>query len=167
MPDPALAHLVSAVRALVGGAGASFTDAEIEEAIRRRLEEHRGLPLYKVVLPDGSAAWYEAGAPDWAADGRFWAGRWVTPAEADWVAGRFRFDPDPGAVLLYGRRADIHLVAADLLDRAAARIAADPDVSVADVRLDRGEIVRRLRDLADHYRSLAWRSGDLMRGDMA
>ena len=165
MPDPALAHLVAAVRALVGAAGADFADADIEEALRRRAIEARGLPLRRVVLPDGTAH-YEAGAPDWASDGRFWSGTWISPAEADWVAGRFRFSPDPGAGYLYGRRFDIYVVAADLLDRWIAQILADPDVSIADVEVNRSEIVRRARALADHYRAMAWGAATLDRGDM-
>lgn len=181
MARASLASLISRVRLLIddpSGAGAVFTDDEIQDALDRRRDEARYVRLREreTITPGqngGTVTTYvtfDAPVGDWeTADLVDATYATLTPATADLDAGRWTTSTEPDLpVMLTGFTHDLYGAAADLLSQRATREADSFDVSADGLTLNRSQKAAAYAARANEYRAKA-RTGSatLVRTDEA
>lgn len=164
MSRASLASIISRVRLLIddpAGAGAVFTDDEIQDALDRRRDEARYLPLDEIgtIAPGGATTYLTFSAPvgNWEDAVLVDAGYAVlTPATSDAAAGRWTTSTQPSLpVMLTGFTHDLYGAAADLLEVRAAKESDSFDVSADGLTLSRSQKATAYAARARDYRARA------------
>lgn len=170
MPRPTLSPLISYVRGLIGdpAPGQDFTDDDIQAALDR-VRALMWLPLDPVPEPGlgGIMNYYEfrARVGFWEASAQLLDNEFnpipsTDIAEADWVAGRFRFNTSrPAGVFISGPAYDPYLAAAELLEMLAARYKADYDFSADGSSFSQSQKVKQILAQAAELRRRAGPQG--------
>lgn len=127
-----MALVLRVARLVNDPAYALWTEDNIQAALDANREEARYLPLAAIptYAAGGAASYltYLAGVGDWEEDVVLYNTQYtaITPATADYTAGRWTFAAEPlRPVLLLGWTYDVYAAAADLLEERAARTAED------------------------------------------
>lgn len=171
-----LLPLVARVRLMVddpGGEGQQFTDAEVQDALDRRRDEARYIPLTEIptILPGGTTTYLIFTAP---------VGAWedgievvnssyepLTPTDADLMNGRFTFAAEPRLpVMLSGFTYDLHGSAGDLLMTLATKESSSYDINADGLSLSRSQKAAAYRERAyEHLAKARTRHMHLVRTD--
>lgn len=155
--------LIDLVERLVGDtANSRFSREEMQTALDVCRVEARYMPLVGVPTRTvGGVAWltYDAaGAGYWETDGVLYDAAYnvLTPATADWTAGRWTFAAAPAQpVRLLGWSHDPYLAAADLLEVRAAQLAEDYDFTTGPDAFKRSQRHGQLLAMAARYRAMS------------
>lgn len=161
MARSTLATIITRVRSLIddpAGAGALFTDDQIQAALDRRRDEARYYPLKarKSIAPGGVTTYktFEAPVGDWETDAALVNSSYypLTPDTTDLQVGRWTFATEPlMPVMLTGFTHDVYGAAGDLLlTRATGEVDAF-DVTADGVTLSRSQKQKAIQERAYGY----------------
>jgi hypothetical protein len=141
--------LVSRIRLMIAdpsGASQQFTDAEIQNALKRRRDEVRYYPIMeKPSISEGGDVTYtdfEAPVGDWDTNVVLTDGDYdvLTPTSTDLVTGEWSFATEPDLpVLITGYTYDIYGTAGDLLMQWHTAVTCAFDVAADDIDLKRSQ----------------------------
>lgn len=150
MARSTLAAMITKVRGLIddpAGAGAIFTDDQIQEALDDRRDEARYYPLaeHETIAPGGASTSYltftsPVGAWEGGVELVNASYTVLTPATSDLWAGRWTFNAEPDLpVMITGFTHDVYGAAGDLLLQRATIESDSFSVSADGLSLQRGE----------------------------
>ncbi|MEZ4542103.1 MAG: hypothetical protein R3C43_19170 [Chloroflexota bacterium] len=134
---------------------------EMQAALDMYRLEARYMPLVGVpTRTGGGVVWltYDAAVPYWESDATFYDAAYdaLTPAAADWTAGRWTFGAEPTApVTILGWSHDPYQAAADLLEIRAAQLAEQYDFTTGPDSFKRSQKQGQLLALAGRYRAMS------------
>jgi hypothetical protein len=177
MARATLASLIAKTRLMIddpAGAGAIFTDDQIQDALDNRRMEARYFPLDEIetITSGGNNTVYltfQAQAGNWEGGVELVNSSYValTPATSDLTVGRWTFSTEPKMpVMLTGFTHDLYGAAADLLAQRATAESDSFDVSADGLTLARSQKAAMYRQRADEYLAKArTRSVPLIRRD--
>ena len=158
-----MAAQIDLVERLVGDtANDRFTREEMQAAldvyrVEARYEPLTGMTTY---APGGAAVvvTFAADAGYWETDAALFDGTYtpLTPAAADWTAGRWTFAAEPTLpVTILGWNHDPYQAAADLLEQRAAQLAEDYDFTTGPDSFKRSQRHGQLLAMAARYRAMS------------
>lgn len=157
--------LIDLVKRLVNDpANAAHSRDDIQAALDLHRVEARYEQLAAVPTWVGGAAEYrvfDAALPYWETDGSFADATYdaLTPATADWTAGRWTFAAAPTQpVYLLGWNHDPYLAAADLLEVRAAQLSEGYDFQTGPDSFKRSQRHKQLLEMAARYREMSPRT---------
>jgi hypothetical protein len=151
-----MVDLIVRVRDIIGdapGAGAVFTDEQVQGALDRHRDELRYVELAEIesIAPGGAVTYKDfraeiAGAQitDWEADAVLYSTSYavLTPSSSDYAAGRWSFAAGQALpVLLTGQTYDVHAAAAELLEEWATKLKLEYDFSASGDAFSRSQKV--------------------------
>lgn len=153
-----------------------FSRNDVQAALDAYRIEARYEELTPIPTKTGSGVSYlifQADTGDWETDGILYDGAYtaITPATADWTAGRWTFATAPARpVYLLGWTHDPYNAAADLLVRRAGQVAENYDFKTGPDSYMRSQARGGLLALAAQYRGLSKGGGlavhEVMRSDV-
>lgn len=154
--------LVDFVERLVNDSeNAAHSEDDIQAALDVHRVEARYEELTAVPTHIGGAAVYrvfDAALPYWETDGQLLDASYnvLTPATADWTAGRWTFAAAPTQpVYLLGWNHDPYLAAADLLEVRATQVSEDYDFQTGPDSFKRSQHQGQLLKMAARYREMS------------
>lgn len=160
------AALIDFVLRLVNDVDAAVHSRDdVQAALDVYRMEARYVSLMPVPTKTGAGTSYltfEADSGDWETDGTLYDGAYaaLTPATADWTAGRWAFATEPvRPVHLLGWTHDPYAAAADLLTVRAAQLSEEYDFKTGPDSYSRSQRGGQLLALAGQYRAMSKTGG--------
>ena len=158
-----MAALIGQIRELISDNATleTFTDQQIQDALDAHQTRVRYLRLCDTLtlIPGGGVVYLEyiaEGYEYWEADVEIINNTYtpITPAEADFLRGWFRFDATPARPLLIsGKVYDMYGAAADLLEKWASKFKLEFDWKEEGVEMKPSQRRQAIMGLAGEYRA--------------